>query len=162
MTMYAVCHGKREITLWCTGQLKPLPKVKIKREHPEEDDDAASFPKTKAAKLMLEIRVILKKLQEKHGHKYTIKQYNSWAHMLQIGTYSSYEDVPELPYFGRKKRVSQSPAAAGTEPVVPTVSSRSECIQELNQWYSLLEKGAITTIRCSHRSWPIYLTSSLI
>ena len=169
-TMYAIYHGKRQITIWCTGKLNPATTITSKkRAHQVEEGTIDIMPKAKTAKIMLEVQVIMKKLQDKHGSKYSIKQYSAWAHMLQIESHKSYEEVPDLAYFGRNpKRVSQSPgatwslshleppgASGGQPPAIPVAPSRSECIDELTKWHALFEKGAITKQQYDNRQSKI-------
>ena len=69
-----------------------------------------------------------------------------------MGKHVSTEVPPALPYFGK----APSSKEAGTQPVQPSspqpvalslgelITLRSECIDRVGKWYSLLEKAVIT------------------
>ena len=46
----------------------------------------------------------MSKLKEKHGQQYDTEGYACWAHTIQSGKHSSYDEPPDLPYFTRCKR----------------------------------------------------------
>ena len=96
----------------------------------------------------------MKKQQEKHEKDYSVEKYNCWAHMIHVGKHTSYDMPPDLPYFrGTKKpRTQESDSSSSSQPSPPTVITfpskrvnlRGECIDQLDKWHSLLEKGAIS------------------
>ena len=45
-----------------------------------------------------EVEEIIDKLK-KHGNALNVEQYNTWAHMLHMGHYSSYDEPPNFPCF---------------------------------------------------------------
>ena len=77
---------------------------------------------------------------------------NAWAHMIQMGKHSSYEDPPNYPYFGRKhpkKAAASDDGESSSQGSVlgspgKRIHLRSECIEQLSHWHSLMEKGGIT------------------
>ena len=110
-----------------------------------------------------EVEKIVKKLKEKHESKFSVEKLNAWAHMIHLEKHSSYETPPELPYFvGRSQAkkpstdqhtvllressasTSSSVTSSGTLSPTKRIGLRSECINQLDRWHSLLEKHAIT------------------
>lgn len=96
---------------------------------------------------------IVKKFKSKHGTLYSVEKLNIWAHMLHIEKHGSLDVPPNVPYFTRahqssqQKSVSQSTSSPVTiGPVSPgkRVSLRTECMEQLSKWHSLLEKHVIT------------------
>lgn len=67
-TMYAIHYGKREIILWCTGELNEEAKSRKRtREDEDKENVHASVPKSKVGKKMQEVNGIMDILREKHG-----------------------------------------------------------------------------------------------
>lgn len=75
--------------------------------------------------------------------------------MIDLGKHHSYDEPPDLPYFGRKKPKENSmhlPAqpqpecSSSSQPLSPgkRIHYRSECMDQLSKWHSLLETGIIT------------------
>ena len=89
-----------------------------------------------------EIQVIVDELEKKHSDSYTPEQLRAWAHMIDLKKHLSYDTPPlEMPFFkkpstGAKSEVAISPGER--------IMYRTECINQLDKWYNLLEKGAIT------------------
>lgn len=106
---------------------------------------------TKKESIMLsiqEVEDIVKKLQTQHGSLMKVEQYNAWAHMINTGKHSSYDEPPELPYFKKSKKTCEVQVGADGPDVakvaVTTLNVRSECISQLEKWHSLYEKKCIT------------------
>ena len=99
---------------------------------------------------ILEVEEIVDKLKRKHGSALSLERYNAWAHMIYTGQYSSYDDPPNYPYFrmpGSKVPESSSQVKSTQCQVMSPgkrIHHRGECIQQLDRWYDLLKKGAIT------------------
>lgn len=87
---------------------------------------------------MAQLEEICGKLRDKHAESYTPKQLRTWAIMIQLGTHVNYETVPDKPFFktGKKKA-----SCVGVSPG----KRLTECIDQLDKWYRLMEKGAITS-----------------
>ena len=93
------------------------------------------------------MEAIVNTLKEKHGSLQSVEQLNAWGHMIHVGI------TPALPYFSKAKgKSSSAEQEAGTQPSSPSpvvlspgkyISLRSECMDQLSKWYSLLEKGVI-------------------
>ena len=152
-TMYECFKGKREIVLWCS----PSPKGKsLSTFNEKENEDCLTPPpkkKSAIAKKISEVEDIIKELKRNHASKYSVEQLNVWAHLIHVEKHASKDTPPDLPYFrGTKKRKLQdeldncpvtAPSLSITSPG-KRVSLRSECIEQLGKWHSLLEKGAIS------------------
>ena len=92
-------------------------------------------------------------LREKHASKHSVEQLNAWAHMIQMGKHASTEEPPALPYFGKARAPdkgspevgAQSILSSSPQPLSPgkRITLRSERIDQLGKWHSLLEKGVI-------------------
>ena len=75
-----------------------------------------------------------------------------WAHVIHIGKHSSLDIPPDQPFFreSHKKTSTSSSASFPSSSVAVSpgkrVSLRSECINQLDKWHSLLEKGIISRV----------------
>lgn len=158
-TMYAVHFGKREIMLWCPGELKEKEKEQMghrKRGREEDENDCTvetDMPKSKTGKRMQEVNNIVEKLRDKHKSSYSVEKLHAWAHMIHMGKHASYENPPDLPYFGKKRETSKPSTKPSTHHEMPAAISispgkrihyRSECMDQLSKWHSLLERGVIS------------------
>ena len=75
-----------------------------KRTAQMTSDSAPSSKRQAIAKSISEVEDIIKKLKEKHGDDFSVEKLNCWAHMLNVGKHSSYDEPPDLPFFrGRKE-----------------------------------------------------------
>ena len=50
----------------------------------------------------------MSKIKEKHGQQYDTERYACWTHTIHSGKHSSYDEPPDLPYFTRCKKKSNS------------------------------------------------------
>ena len=71
--------------------------------------------------------------------------------MLHTGHYPSYDEPPNFPYFKMPGNMAVESTSAVKDTEQSQVMSpgkrihrRGECIQQLNQWFQLLEKGVIS------------------
>ena len=70
--------------------------------------------------------------------------------MLHTGQYSCYDDPPNFPYFKMPGSKAFELASAAKDEKSQVMSPgkhihhRGECIQQLDQWFQLLEKGVIS------------------
>ena len=156
--MYEEFKG-RDILLWCYA-VTEMNKVecgsdrsKIQKHRHVADNSAGEKPKSKRDVCMnkiQEVEEIVEKLKSKHGYALNHERYNAWAHMLHTGQYSSYDDTPNFPYFkmpGSKAFESASTTKADKSlPMSPgkRIHRGGECIQQLDQWFQLLNKGVIS------------------
>lgn len=134
-TMYNIHQKKKRILFW----LKCKPKSK-KRASPEctSGDTPKSKRQTALINTMNEVDEIVSKLKEKHGEKFTPLQLNCWAHMVNTHKHDSLDTPPDKPFFGKKRKegVGVSPGKR--------ISLRTECINQLDKWHQLKERGVIS------------------
>ena len=165
--MYTEYPKKREFLLWCytiNTQVDDGIAHKISgQKRAASADPAASTSKRKAKsgfceKKVTEVEEIIQDLRDKHGTKFSTEQLSMWAHVIHIGKHSSRETPPDLPFFRQSHKKTTPPSShmplssAGlpstSAPVAVSpgkpVSLRSECINQLDKWHSLHEKGIIT------------------
>lgn len=90
---------------------------------------------------MAELDEISDKLGKKHDSQYTREQIRTWAIMIKMGKHVSYDIVPDKLFF---KTGKQKAAYVGVSPG-KRLNMRSECIDQLDKWHQLVEKGAITS-----------------
>lgn len=92
---------------------------------------------------MSEVELIFEKLDEMHDGtgQYTKEQLRSWAHMLQMRKHDSYEVPPKKPFF-KKSRVNADDGKIDGLSPGKRIRCRSECINQLDKWHSLMERGA--------------------
>ena len=62
--------------------------------------------------------------------------------MLHLNKHTSYDEPPDKPFFRLKGFDSKT--AQGLSPA-KRITLRSECIEQLDKWHKLMEKGAIST-----------------
>ena len=152
--MYSVDEGKPEILLWCYETVEATPQ--------SAKSSALSGPPTKVARTtnhskhqdrLDEVDFIYEDLQKKHDKSvYSSEQLRAWAHLIHLKKHASYDDPPKKPFFKTTKEKLKSPSEPAGIKVESTASIspgkrlglRSQCIDQLSQWHSLLEKGAIT------------------
>ena len=168
--MYLLHKSKREITLWCYSRLAAPPgqteQPKKKRSLSDSEVPPAKAPRgnpaaavsrskhDQCAMKVQEVEKIVQRLKEKHESNFSIEKLHAWAHMIHLNKHSSYETPPELPYFVGRSQAKNSSTSQCTQESTATTSGtvsptkriglRSECINQLDRWHSLLEKGAIT------------------
>ena len=61
--------------------------------------------------------------------------------MIHMGKHESRQIPPDLSYFGRLKTISDPSSSMSPG---KRINLRSECMDQLNKWHGLLEKGAIS------------------
>lgn len=88
---------------------------------------------------MNEVDSIVTELKNKHGERFTPVQYNCWAHMVNTQKHDSLDNPPDKPFFRKKTKdgVGVSPGKR--------ISLRSECINQLDKWHQLKERGVISS-----------------
>ena len=145
-------YGKKEICLWCiprtTGR-KSGGKKRTRSPSPSSVSQKAKYQSH--GKMIEEVDDILKKLEEKHAGKYDDTRLRAWAHMVHLGTHKSLDDPPDKPFFKTGKKAPNSPRATTSTRITVTTGNslskrlnyRSQCIDQLQSWHELLERGAI-------------------
>lgn len=132
-SMYELHTKKKRIVLW----LKCKPKT-TKRSSSDPVDAPQAKRHGSLLTMMNEVSTIGEELKEKHGEKYNEQQLNCWAHMLQSNRHDSYDSPPRKAFFGKNKRES-----TGVSPG-KRLSFRSECIDQLDKWHQLMERGVVS------------------
>ena len=153
--------SRREILLWCykdTGDCQSSTESQRCKKRSSPGDSGESKPKRDScAKNIQEVEDIIKALFKIHGSTYCTEKLSAWAHLIQMNKHPSYESPPNFKLPKAKKKSKGSESTADEEPaedqqtstfttISPTkrVGLRSECIKQLDQWHTLLEKGGIT------------------
>lgn len=131
--MYQLHKKRKRILLW----LKCKP-VSRKRNSSDPTDAPPSKRQASFHNMMNEVSTTVDKLKEKHGEKYNPLQLNCWAHMIQSHKHDSYDTPPRKAFFGKNKSdtVGVSPGKR--------LSFRSECIDQLDKWHQLMERGVVS------------------
>ena len=94
---------------------------------------------TSSLSMVSEVDEIVSKLKKKHGEKYTPVRLNCWAHMVNTHKHESLDSPPKRSFF-RKKRSADAPGISPGK----RITLYSECIDQLDKWYKLKERGVIT------------------
>lgn len=158
---------KKEFTLWCysrsskgedkRGDKRGTKRTRSKSPTPKSGSSRYDAHTAKMAK----VDDIYKKIDDAHGSLYTPEQKRAWAHMIELGKHDSITQPPDKRFFKSASTASASVSASAsvakssvssssaTTPMLITspgrrVSIRSECIDQLKKWHSLLDCGAIT------------------
>ncbi|MBA4719390.1 MAG: hypothetical protein HRO68_09965 [Nitrosopumilus sp.] len=130
--MYHTHQKKRQVSFWLKC------KSKAKKRSGDSNDTPQSKRQSDLVNTMVEVGGTIDKLKEIHGDKYSDLQLNCWAHMVNSNRHQSLEDAPDRSFFGKKKKES-----LGVSPG-KKISLRSECINQLDKWHQLKERGVIT------------------
>lgn len=153
---------KKEVLLWCYD-----PSIKqISRKRSRKDEPESSAPQAKSRsrfvsayeKKMSKVEEIYESLQEKHGSKFKAEQLRAWANMVQMNKHTSLEEPPTGRFFKTQnesktsessKKITEVPATqTSTDPTVLSpakrVTLRTQCIEQLERWHQLMEKGGIS------------------
>ena len=135
-------YDKKNILLWMK-QCRKRPRV-------EPSSSSSNRPTSRSnydyqTQRMAEIDSICDQLVEKHGQKYTKEQIRAWAIMIQMGKLDSHERPPDKHVFkSGKKKGDFTATAVGVSPG-KRLNMRSECIDQLDKWHRLMERGATTS-----------------
>ena len=142
--MYERYQKRRDIMLWM--------KQSRKRPHSESDNPSSGVPLSRKCgrsnydgqlNRMAQVDEILDEIKKKHGDTYSQEQCRVWALLIQMGKHESYESAPDKLFFKTKKKQVSEASASSASPG-KRLQMRSECIDQLDKWYQLMEKGAIT------------------
>ena len=133
VAMYSI-HQKKRISFW----LKCKPPKSRKRSLSEPAVASQNKRQTALLDMMNGVEAIIDQLKLKHGAKYTPVQFNCWAHMIHTNKHESLDTPPNKSFFGKKASdpVGVSPSKR--------ISLRSECINQLDKWHQLMERGVIS------------------
>ena len=159
---------KKEILLWCHDpDIEQLQTVKRKRK--SAADDEGQTPKAKSRsrfvnayeEKMAEVEEVYQTLEKKHGNSWKPEQLRAWANMYQMKKHTSLEVPPSGRFFGKQvskpsPHATKADAVPASEVCGPLISSnqtmspakrvalRTQCIEQLERWHQLMEKGGIT------------------
>ena len=158
-----------EITVWCYGKStrRSRSRSPVSRSSESTAESSTRTAKKPTAskpscyeshlQKMSEVDDVYKKLDKQHKEKYSDEQLRAWAHLIQLDKHNSYEDPPDKPFFCGRVKTSTSAAGPSTPSgkTPPTSSGagispsrrvglRTQCIDQLQKWHSLLESGAIS------------------
>ena len=89
-----------------------------------------------------EVENIVRQLKQEHGSTFSTEQLNAWAHMIHLQKHDSLIEPPQLPYFVKRSKRSSDIAKQHRSTYKSRL--RLQCIDQLDKWHSLLEKGGIT------------------
>ena len=166
--MYARCQRTKHVVLWAKPTRKkdvPLEgsTSRAKKRSGCENQQEASGPAKKAKSgkdsleealepgcskrskygaeqnKMFELQEIVDELEKRHSNKYTIEQLRAWGNMMMMKKHDSYDHPPDKPFFRHKKEEVVSARSPGKR-----IHYRSECMDQLDKWHSLLQRGVIT------------------
>ena len=155
-TMYTAHRLKKKIVLWIKEELPRVTVPKKRSQLTIDVDEDLAVPGsskhtgpskyTKQIQKMNELEDIVDQLSEKHGEDFTPEQVRTWAHMIQMKKHISYENPPDKPFFKRPKPRMESGQKLAPESLSPgrRIQYRSQCIDQLDKWHSLMERGAIS------------------
>ena len=89
---------------------------------------------------MFELQEVVDELEKRHSKKYTIEQLRAWGNMMMMKKHDSYDRPPDKPFFKQK----EEQPATGIRSPGRRIHYRSECMNQLDKWHSLLQCGVIT------------------
>ena len=161
--MYVLYKRKSDVLLWLYGSVdvEESDDATLTRKRPRTDMPLPTSTKRDSiAKTLSTVEDIVIKLKERHGESgLSVEQFNCWAHMINSGKCSSYEEPPNFPFFKKTKgkMVQEGDAPAENSCPTPLVTNsaspmkrlnmRTQCIEQLSKWHVLLESGAITQVQ---------------
>ena len=150
--MYEEYDGEKEITIWFYQSEEKNKKGKRSACSPIDTEPKRSRSAAHTDKIE-EVRKILEELKEKHTGTYTEEKLRMWAHLIELGKHKSYSEPPDMPYFKKGTRQIARPSTSDSSMTKATstnvspckrVTLRTTCIEQMDKWHSLLEKGVIT------------------
>ena len=143
-------EGKKEILLWAYSLDQSL---KRRSSSPGNGEQCKRTRYDVRVDKMIDVEEIENDLREKHAIRknncgYSEEQLRSWAHLIQIKKHTSYDVPPNKSFWKASPEASTSKSTPGNGEVTVSpgkhVNLRGQCVQQLGQFYDLLEKGAIS------------------
>ena len=137
--MYEKYKKRKQVVLW----LKNVSKKRSKS--PPEGGPPSKQSRSRYdghLKKMNEVEEIVEKLSGKHD-SFTPEQLRAWAHMIHLKKHTSYDIPPNKPFFRNKRGTGDSSVCAHSPG--KRINMRSQCIDQLDKWHALMEKGAISS-----------------
>ena len=159
--MYCDYSDKKEVLLWAFGSDKTSGAQRRKRSCSPTQEEVPTVSKKSRSKYdshahkMMEVETIVDDLTEKHGGKFSQEQLNVWAHLAHMKKHQSFEDPPDKQFFkGKGTHKSQKTTTMSTSMVSDNtegnispfkrINLRNHCMDQLEKWHSLYEKGAVS------------------
>ena len=160
LEMKEVYEMKKDILLWCYDPSIPC----LKPAKKPRDGESAAEPNAKVGKSRYEnalqkrtgkVKEILESLKKKHSGTYKLEQLRAWANMVQKEKHKSLDEPPVSQFFDTKATDKENRSASDAQSIkrvsdretlspAKRVSLRSQCIEQLEKWYRLMESGAIS------------------
>ena len=112
--------------------------VLAKKNKPESDVGNSRSKYGAVHNKMFELQEIVDELEKRHGTQYSVEQLRAWGNMMMMKKHDSLDHPPNKPFFTGKK-AGQSTNSPGKR-----IKYRSECMDQLDKWHSLLSRGVIT------------------
>ena len=141
--MYVAFKGKHDILLWCWYS-DPKNESVIEHEATSSKPSGSKNSKKESiSRKITNVEEIVSTLRNIHNEKYSVEQLNAWAHMLELKKHDSYDMPPNLPYFKKRQKALSGNEPSNSLSPCKRIKLRSECIDQLNKWHDLLEKGGI-------------------
>jgi len=148
--LYLTYSAKAAVRLWLKCAKGVEETVTVRPQKRSRADDSEDYSSSKARctagpgysshmKRMDKVEEIYEELYDQHSDKYTAEQIRAWAHMIHMKKHTSYESAPNKPFF----RIKQENKMAGVSPG-KRIDLRSKCIDQLEKWHTLLDRGAIS------------------
>ena len=149
--MYEVYKKRKQIILWLKLAKHPIEDIEqktAKKPRLEEKSGVRSKSNHEAhLEKMSQVEIILDKLESIHdAGQYTPEQMRAWAHLLQMKKHDSYESPPNKPFFKTNIDAGKVDCSLEGSSLSPgkRLQYRSECINQLEKWHNLMERGAIS------------------
>lgn len=153
--MYEHHKGKKHILLWIKvhvisqtgrGTKRPLSAINTPNDGTSTNVGTKKTSSNYQSHIekMSEVQSIVAELDKRHGTIFTKEQLTAWAHMIGMKKHDSYDEPPKKPFFKTKKVIEKY---GNTLSPGKRISYRSECIDQLDKWHTLLEKGAISHVQ---------------
>ena len=135
-----------------------------KRTREVDDPPAMQKPKSRSRfenayeMKMSKVEEVYQTLLKNHGKNFKPEQLRAWANMVQMQKHTSLEEPPTGRFFktsrdSTKVKINETLEVACTT-LIPTqpaslsptkrVTLRTQCIEQIERWHQLMEKGAIS------------------
>ena len=154
--MYEEYRGcRKHINLWGKSKLpsRKRPASEAREKRPSEGCSCTKKPKTSGnyqghLHKMTEVELIVEELEKRHSasESFSVEQLRVWAHMLHLKKHDSYDQPPNKPFFRHSKAAQKLVGADQENRMSPAkrIQLRTELIEQLGKWHSLMECGAIS------------------
>lgn len=156
--MYEDYRGScKHINMWAKSRpARKRSRGEVKDPEKQKTEEGSSTKKTKSSgnyqshlNKMTEVELILEELEKHHeaSKRFTAEQLRVWAHLLHMKKHDSYDHPPNKPFFRQSKAIQKLAGVSSTESGMSPAKKihlRTELIEQLGKWHSLMERGAIS------------------